>query len=171
MQPVFETPRLVLREMSVADLDFIAEMLAHPEVMRFWPKCYERDEAANWVKRQQARYAKDGIDYWLVLEKASGRPVGQAGLLQLTVDDREEVGLGYIIHRPFWRQGFALEAAAASMDYAFNKLGRHRVVALVRPENLPSQGVARKLGMKVEKRTHHADYEHLVFVTMFCAKA
>ena len=92
MQPVFETPRLVLREMSVADLDFIAEMLAHPEVMRFWPKCYERDEAANWVKRQQARYAKDGIGYWLVLEKSSGRPVGQAGLLLLTVDDREEVG-------------------------------------------------------------------------------
>jgi RimJ/RimL family protein N-acetyltransferase len=53
------------------------------------------------------------------------------------------------------------------MDYAVNKLGRSRVVALVRPENLPSQGVARKLGMDVEKRTHHADYEHLVFVRMF----
>jgi hypothetical protein len=37
-------------------------------------------------------------------------------------------------------------------------------VTLVRPENLPSQEIARKLGMKVEKRTHHADYEHLVFV-------
>ena len=102
-----------------------------------------------------------------MLEKASGRPVGQAGLLLLTVDDREEVGLGYIIHRPFWRKGFASEAAAASLDYAVNKLGKHRVVALVRPENLPSQGVARKLGMEVEKDTRHADYEHLVFVRMF----
>jgi RimJ/RimL family protein N-acetyltransferase len=142
--------------MSMADLDFIAEVLAHPEVMRFWPKCYDRDEAA-----------KDGIGYWLVQEKASRRPVGQAGLLLLIVDDREEVGLGYIIHRPFWRKGFASEAAAASMDYAVIKLGRRRVVALVRPENLPSQGVARKLGMEVEKHTRHADYEHLVFVTMF----
>jgi RimJ/RimL family protein N-acetyltransferase len=78
--------------------------------------------------------------------------------------NREEIGLGYIIHRPFWRRGFALEAARASMDYAVNKLGRTCVVALVRPENLPSQELARKLGMKVEKRTHHADYEHLVFV-------
>jgi RimJ/RimL family protein N-acetyltransferase len=95
MKPVLETPQLILREMSVADLDFIAELLAHPEVMRFWPKCYDREETANWVKRQQARYAKDGIGYWLVLEKASGRPVGQVGLLVLTVDDREEVGLGY----------------------------------------------------------------------------
>jgi RimJ/RimL family protein N-acetyltransferase len=167
MKPVIETSRLSLSEMSMADLDSIAEVLAHPEVMRFWPTCYDRDEAANWVKRQQARYAKDGIGYWLVLEKSSGRPVGQAGLLLLTVDDREEVGLGYIIHRPFWRKGFASEAAAASMDYAVNKLGRQRVVALVRPENLPSQGVARKLGMEVEKHTRHADYEHLVFVRMF----
>ena len=47
MKPVLETPRLILREMSVADLDFIAQVLAHPEVMRFWPKCYDRDEAAH----------------------------------------------------------------------------------------------------------------------------
>ena len=45
MKPVLETARLVLREMSLADLDFIAELLAHAEVMRFWPKCYDRDEA------------------------------------------------------------------------------------------------------------------------------
>jgi [ribosomal protein S5]-alanine N-acetyltransferase len=167
MKLVLETPRLVLREISLADLDFIAEMLAHPEVMRFWPKCYSRDEAASWVKRQQARYAKDGIGYWLALEKGSGRPVGQVGLLVLNVDDRQEVGLGYIIHRPFWRNGFALEAARASMDYAVSTLRSNRVIALVRPENLPSQGVARKLGMEVEKRTHHADYEHLVFVKLF----
>jgi RimJ/RimL family protein N-acetyltransferase len=167
MKLVLETPRLVLREMSLVDLDFVAEMLAHPEVMRFWPKCYDRDEAADWVKRQQARYAKDGIGYWLTLDKASGRAVGQAGLLLQIVDGSEEVGLGYIIHRPFWRNGFAVEAAGASMDYAVNRLGRQRVVALVRPENLPSQSVARKLGMEIEKRTHHADYEHLVFVRHF----
>jgi RimJ/RimL family protein N-acetyltransferase len=164
MKVILETPRLLLREMGMEDLDFVAEMLAHPDVMRFWPQCYNRGEAEGWIKRQQARYAKDGVGYWLVGERASGQPVGQAGLLIQTVDDREEMGLGYIMNRPFWRRGFAFEAARASMDYAVNKLGRSRVVALVRPENLPSQGLARKLGMEVEKRTYHADYEHLVFV-------
>ena len=42
MKPVFETPRLVLKEMSLADLDVIAEMLAYPEAMRFWPKCTKK---------------------------------------------------------------------------------------------------------------------------------
>jgi RimJ/RimL family protein N-acetyltransferase len=167
MNAVLETAHLTLREMSLADLDFVAEMLAHPEVVRFWPKCFDRDEAAEWVRRQQARYTKDGVGYWLLLDRATGRPVGQAGLLVLQVDGTEEIGLGYIIHRPFWRRGFAVEAAAGSLEYAVNELGRNRVVALVRPENLPSQAVARKLGMQVEKRTHHADYEHLVFVKIF----
>ena len=50
--------------MSEADLDFVTGMLAHPEVMRYWPKCYDRNEAADWIRRQQARYAKDGVGYW-----------------------------------------------------------------------------------------------------------
>ena len=112
MKPVIETSRLSLREMSTADLDFIADVLAHPEVMRFWPKRYESDEAANWVKRQQARYAKDGIGYWLVLEKSSGRPVGQAGLLLQTVDDREEVGLGYNHSPAILAQGLRLRSGS-----------------------------------------------------------
>ncbi len=68
-----------------------------------------------------------------------------------------------MIHRPFWRQGLATKAAAATRDYAFNVLGTVRVISLIRPENIPPQGVARKIGMQPEKRTMHAGSEHLVF--------
>jgi RimJ/RimL family protein N-acetyltransferase len=44
MRSVLEPQRLALREMSLADLDFIAAMMAHPEVMRYWPKCYDCQE-------------------------------------------------------------------------------------------------------------------------------
>ncbi len=161
---VLETQRLILREMSLDDLDFVSSMLAHPEVIRYWPKCYNREEAADWINRQQQRYASHGVGYWLALDKSSNQPVGQAGLLVQQVDGVEEIGLGYIMHRPFWRKGFASEAARACMEYAFTNLGRSRVIALVRPENIPSQGVALKLGMQVEKSTLFADFQHLVFV-------
>ena len=163
MKTILETPRLLLREMSLDDLDFVAAMLAHPEVMRFWPQPFSREEAADWVRRQQERYARDGFGYWLALNKATRQPIGQAGLLAQEVDGVAEVGLGYIIHRPFWRRGFATEAATACRDYAFDCLGKQRVIALVRPENAPSQGVALKLGMKLEKRVTFAGFEHLVF--------
>jgi ribosomal-protein-alanine N-acetyltransferase len=164
MKSVCETPRLFLREMSLDDLDFIAQMLAHPEVMHYWPRSYSREEAADWINRQQIRYARDGVGYWLAVSKETSQPVGQAGLLVMLVEGVEELAVGYMMHRPFWRVGYATEAAARSRDYAFTQMGRSRVIAPIRPENLPSQGVARKLGMTVEKRIHYADYEHLVFV-------
>ena len=163
MQPVLETSRLVLRQLDLADLDFIAAMLAHPEVMQFWPRCYSRDEAEAWIRRQQDRYARDGHGYWLALDRASGQPAGQAGILTLEIDGVVEAGLGYLIHRPFWQRGYATEAAAACCEHAFAALGKQRIVAPIRPENAGSQAVARKLGMQPERRTHYAGFDHLIY--------
>ena len=67
------------------------------------------------------------------------------------------------IHRPFWRRSYATEAAAATRDYAFQTAGKKRIIAPIRPENVPSQGVALKLGMGLEKRAMYAELEHLIF--------
>ena len=163
MTTVLETSRLALREMDTADLDFVAEMLAHPEVMRFYPKCYSREEAEAWVQRQQHRYANDGIGIWLAFEKTTGKPVGQIGLVPQRVDGTEEPGLTYLIHRPFWRQGFATEAAVGCRDYAFDVLNAPRVICTIRPENTPSLGVAMKIGLRREKLVEYKGYEHVLF--------
>ncbi len=163
MKPILDTQRLRLREMSLDDLDFIAALLADAEVMRFYPKCYSRDEARSWIERQMARYARDGHGLWLVLDRDRGAPVGQVGLCIQRVDGVAEPEIGYLIHRPFWRRGFAAEAAAATRDYALGELGKPRVISLVRPVNIPSQRVALASGMKPEKLTTFAGYEHLVF--------
>ena len=160
---VLVTERLVLREMVLADLDFVASMLADPEVMRYWPRCYTRAEAEAWVRRQRERYRRHGHGYWLALDKATGQPVGQAGLLLSKVEGRMEAALGYIVHRSFWRRGYATEAAAACRDYAFDHANKDRVIALVRPENVPSQRVALKIGMRPEGSAQYEGFLHLIF--------
>jgi RimJ/RimL family protein N-acetyltransferase len=70
--PVLQTLRLSLREMSLEDPGFVASMLAHPEVMRFLPRCYSREEAEDRVRRQRDRYARGGYAYWLLTAKATG---------------------------------------------------------------------------------------------------
>ena len=163
MKQVLTTARLALREMTLGDLDFVAEMLAHPEVMRYYPKCYSRAEAEGWVRRQMSRYESHGYGLWLVSDKVRGEPVGQVGLTPQVVDGLEEAEIGYLIHNRFWRRGLASEAAEGVRDHAFAVFGKSRVISLIRPENIPSQGVARKIGMQPEKLTVYAGFRHLVF--------
>jgi RimJ/RimL family protein N-acetyltransferase len=110
------------------------------------------------------RYARYGHGLWLVTEKATGQPVGQVGAVVQKVRGVDEMEVGYLIHRPFWRRGFAAEAAAACRNYAFSVLNSKRVIALVRPENVPSQGVARKIGLQPEPGlVQFHGFEHIVF--------
>ena len=160
---VLETPRLVLRTMSLADDGAVAAMLTHPEVMRYWRRCCTHEEVLAWIERQQARYVRDGHGYWLAIEKATGDAVGQAGVLAVEIEGSREAALGYIIHRPYWGRGFATEAATACRDWAFEKIGCFRVIALIRPENLPSQAVAARIGMAAGPRVQFADFEHIVY--------
>jgi RimJ/RimL family protein N-acetyltransferase len=150
--------------MSPADLDFVAAMLAAPEVMRYYPKVYSREEAKQWIERQLDRYAKHAHGLWLALDKITGEARGQVGLIEQQVRGIEEPEVAYLIHRPFWRQGFATEAATAVREYAFAVLGKPYVISLIRPENLPSQGVAAKLGMTSGPGlVQHGGFPHLVF--------
>lgn len=162
-KPVIETARLTFREMSHADIDFVADMLAHPEVMEFFGAPCPREEALSWIDRQCSRYAEDGHGYWLIEDKSGRQPIGQAGLLKIDLDGADEIGLGYLIHRPFWRRGFATEAAAACRDYAFEHLAASRLVCPIRPENHSSQRVAIKIGMKAGPLTAFAGFDHLIF--------
>lgn len=164
MSFILTTTRFTLREMSLDDLDFIAEMMADPEVTRFYPKQYTREESAEWIERLLARYERDGYGLWLVERLGTGEPVGQVGLLNQLIDGETLAEIGYLIHRPFWQQGFAYEAAAGVRDYAFRELQKPRVSSLIRPVNLPSQAVATKLGMQREERiVQHGGGDHYVF--------
>ncbi len=162
MKEILTTERLILREMAMGDLDSVAAMIAHPEVMRYWPRCYDRGEARDWIRRQIGRYERDGHGYWLAVDRKTGEPIGQAGLLQTGVEKLEFPALGYIIHQPFWRRGFATEAAFACVDYVRDQLEQAAVYTLIRPENKPSLGVAARLGMKAERLVPYAGFDHLL---------
>src|SRR3954470_10847039 len=100
MKVILETPRLLLRELAAGDLDFMARMLGDPEGMRFFPRTEDRAGAAAHVQRQIERYAAWGYGPWLVLDKASGQPLGRVGLVRQVVDGVPRVEVGYMIDRP-----------------------------------------------------------------------
>ena len=163
MSIILETARLTLRELLPTDLDFMAEMLEDAEVMRYYPKRLTRDLSSDWIERQIARYMNDGYGLWLAEERNTGKPIGQVGLVRQQVNGADETEVGYMIHKPYWRHGFATEGALACRDYAFNTLNKPRVISLVREDNVASRGVAENLGMEVVGRAPHGGAESLVY--------
>ena len=162
VRTVLETRRLTLRELQASDLDCVTGMLSDPEAMHFFGTVYTREQSVTWIARQQERYAIDGYGYWLAIERDTGEPVGQMGVVQAEVDGVSEPSLGYIVQRAHWRRGLASEAAASCRDWVFDRQPVSRVITLVRPENLPSLAVARRIGLEIERRTIFARYEHFV---------
>jgi len=158
-----ETPRTFMREILGNDAEFLLGLMSDPVVMRFYPKPADEKDVRDFINRMRTRYREDGCGLWLVVDRESGQPLGRVGLLRQEVNGVDEFEVGYMIHRAFWRRGLATEAALAVRDYAFRERGLRRVVSLIHPENVPSQGVARKLGMEIVGSWDQGGWFHHVF--------
>ncbi|CAN5486734.1 hypothetical protein BH18ACT16_BH18ACT16_05200 [soil metagenome] len=133
------------------DAPFIHSLLSDPEHMRYYPRTYSLEEARGWIDWQLNLYRDHGFGLWVLELKETDELVGQCGLTIQDVEGVDEVEIGYHISKAYWRQGLATEAACACRDFAFDDLGLERIVITTGADNLPSQGVARKVGMSFAK--------------------
>ena len=112
-------------------------------------------------------YAKHGFSLWAVILKESGEMIGQCGLSMQDFDGREVLEVGYLFQKAFWHKGYAIEAAIACRDYAFEKLGTDEVFSIIRDTNTASQNVAIRNGMTIcgefVKHFRGIDMPHLVY--------
>ena len=163
MSVVLETDRLVLREFEPRDLDPYAGMIGDSETMRYYTRPYTIEEARDFIERNVARYRAYGFGLWVVEERGTGAFLGDCGLAVSMVEGIPEVEVIWHVVKERWRRGIATESAGAVRDHAFGELGLRRLVALIRPDNEPSKGVARKLGMEVEGEVRFHDLPHLLW--------
>jgi len=150
--PTLETPRLRLRPLVPGDAVALNRIQSDPVHMRFWPHPFSMDETVHWIERMRARYGQSGFALLGVEDRATGEFLGNVGPLAQNVDGVDEVELGWSITPRRARQGIATEAAVACRDWAFAAIDPPYVISLILPENTPSSGVARNLGMTVWKQ-------------------
>ena len=143
--------RLAFRDMAPGDLDAIALLLGDPEVMTYYPRPKTRAEAEQWIDWNRGLYRTHGYGLWL-LTTPDGEFVGDCGLTPQIVDGVTELEVGYHVRPALQGRGYATEAAAACRDYARTALGASRLIAIIHPDNRPSQRVAEKIGLRPEKR-------------------
>jgi [ribosomal protein S5]-alanine N-acetyltransferase len=161
---ILETNRLLLREFVPGDIDALAAVISDPETMRFYPESLDCAGVESWIERNRRRYQDDGHGLWAMVLKSNGEVVGDCGLTRQTVDEVDEIEIGYHVRRDLWGRGLAPEAAGACREYGFEHLGAKRLISLIRPENLPSRRVAEKIGLTWWKDAMWRDLLHCVYV-------
>jgi len=144
---LFETERLVARQLSFQDLPALTEILNDPEVMKYSVRgVCDEDATRKFIDWCMGCYSSHGIGPWAFLEKASGNLIGFCGIGPELVDGVEEINLGYRLARKFWNQGFATESVMGVMNYAFDQKHCESVVVIIEPEHTASVRVTEKAG-------------------------
>jgi [ribosomal protein S5]-alanine N-acetyltransferase len=157
------TARLVVREFTPADLDGLAGIYADPEVLWWEPAPFTRRQTQAVLDTTLKRYRDDGIAEYAVVLAATGALIGVCGPVYREIEGERLPELGWDLRRDCWGNGYATEAARGVLTHAA-EVGLRRVYSLIDPANLRSQGVARRLGMTVERRVVWADRPHDLWV-------
>jgi RimJ/RimL family protein N-acetyltransferase/pimeloyl-ACP methyl ester carboxylesterase len=149
-----ETERLLLRPFTKDDAEALHAVWGDPAADRFggpdWPRPETPAETWSYLEPIVAGQAERGYALWAVIERATGRLIGDCGLFPA---DRvgPDVELAYGLAPDVWGRGYATEAAGASVRTGFEELGLRRIVADVDPTNAASIRVLEKIGMRLER--------------------
>ena len=161
---MLETRRLILRKMTMEDLDDLLRIFSDPRVMQsFGGALFDRARMKQWLLRNLDHQDQYGYGLFSVILKASGELVGDCGLEHTEVEGSPEVEIGYDFLSTYWGRGLATEAASAVRDYAFDQPGLARVISLIRPDNFASIRVAQKIGMVKEKECLRGGQRYYVY--------
>lgn len=150
--PELETPRLVLRRLIADDAQFLVGLLNQPS---FLANIGDRgvrnvDDAHRYLREGPwALYEQYGFGLWHVARKIDDAPIGMCGLLRRDILPYADVGYAFLPE--FWGQGYAFEAAQATLNHGARKFGLSRVIGVVSEGNTASIRVLEKLGMSFER--------------------
>lgn len=153
------TERLILRPWRSDDLPALLAICRDPRVMATIGPLQDRAQIAAAIARQQADQARYGYCYWAMELRATPHVIGFCGLeLQrppMPIAGQTDIGWRLAYDR--WGQGFAREAATASLAWAWTQTALAQVVAITTPGNVRSWGLMERLGMT---RVADGDFDH-----------
>ena len=160
---ILETKRLILREMDQNDFNSLYAVLADSDIMEHYPYTFDEVRVQNWITRNMDRYRKDGFGLWAVVLKEIGEMIGDCGITMQNIHGQWLPEIGYHIRADHQRKGYASEAAAACIRYAFENYDFPAVYSYMKYTNIPSQKTAIKNGMRFIEEYEDPDniYTHV----------
>jgi [ribosomal protein S5]-alanine N-acetyltransferase len=152
MTLVLETERLYLHRLDAGDAAFVLRLVNEPSWLAFIGDKGVRtlDDARGYIANGPvAMYERHGHGLYRVDIRDSGEPAGLCGLLKRDTLDHTDIGYAFL--PAHWGQGYAEEAARATLAHARDSLGLTRVLAIVTPTNARSIKLLEKIGLHYER--------------------
>ncbi|MGZ5244580.1 MAG: GNAT family N-acetyltransferase [Bacteroidia bacterium] len=150
-----QTERLIFRKLEEGDLEELMPFFSSDETMKFLPVSSTSFSVngKEWINRQLNRYTNTNSGLYALVLKETGKIVGMCGLLVQDVDEKKELEIGYHLLPQHWKNGYATEAATFCKSFAKENKLAESVISIIDPENINSQKVAERNGLKREKLT------------------
>lgn len=154
------TDRLLLRQWRESDREPFAAMNADPAVMEHFPALQTREQSDALIDRNRPAIEERGWGLWALEVRDTGEFIGFTGLSVPSFEAHfmPAVEIGWRLIKGAWGNGYATEAARASLAYGFGPAGLDEIVSFTTTTNLPSQRVMQRIGM-----THDdaGDFDHV----------
>ncbi|MDX9856742.1 MAG: GNAT family N-acetyltransferase [candidate division Zixibacteria bacterium] len=148
---MIETRRLILRQMREDDAEALFGIFSDPIAMTYFGVVFDRSKMDTWVRKNLEHERQHGFSLRSVILKDNGVVIGNCGLETDEIEGRTIVGIGFDFNRSYWGRGYATEAARAVLEYGFSRLGFDSIFGWIDPQNKPSQRVAKRIGMSLER--------------------
>lgn len=150
MHITLKTPRLILRPIGPEDLETTFAYAGCPENARYMVHLPHAslEETRSFLCTAAQEWQKDAPALYEFAVMLGSRHIGS---VSLTLDDaRTEAELAWILHRDYWHNGYASEAATALRDFGLHELGLRRIFATCDARNAASAHVMERIGMVLE---------------------
>ena len=153
-----ETERLALRDWRAEDVDDFHRVCGDPQVMATLGPVMSREETAALIENVRERAQTFGHTFWALERKDDRRVIGWAGLIRGNIPQTEgELEIGWRLAADCWGQGYAREAAEASLEWARAHRPGEPVIAITAQTNTRSRALMERLGMA---RRPERDFDH-----------
>lgn len=150
-----ESEHLLLRKMRLSDAEMMFKNWTSDErVCKYlsWLAHQSIEDTKSFIEMNLNQY--DNLDFysWLIIHKQTSQPIGTIGMdyHKATRVRADYFEAGYCIGYDYWNQGLMSEALACVINFMFNQVEAHRIVACHEVNNIASRKVMVKCGMKSE---------------------
>jgi len=151
---IFETERLILKPTSEEDIDFIFELLNSPKWIEYIGDINIKtiENAREYIETKMLPQLKRlGYSNYTLIRKSDNCKIGTCGLYDR--NGLEGIDIGFAFLPEYERIGYAFESANKLKDVALNVFGLTEINAITTKDNISSQKLLGKLGMKLNGTT------------------